>query len=100
VRTNLRLFTRQFVNHIVDSLQDAISNPEWRATAIEDARDGWSLLNRRLTRDDVPQELQAICARLALLFEFIRFPAQDDECIQETLRTLVKGIEEIYPSTP
>jgi hypothetical protein len=74
VRTDLRLFTREFVNHIVDSLQDAISNPEWRATAIDEAKVGWAQLNRRLARDDVPQELQAICTRLVFLFMVEGFP--------------------------
>jgi hypothetical protein len=106
VRTNLRLFTREFVNHIVDSLQDAISNPEWRATAIEDARDGWAQLNRRLARDDVPQGLQAINARLALLFEFEGFPTceafdpariEENERVEAKLRELIKGIDGIFP---
>ena len=109
MRTNLRSFTRVFVNHIVDRLQDAISIPEWRATAIGDARDGWTQLNRRLARDDVPQGLQAMNARLALLFKFEGFPTckafdpaqiEENKRIEAKLRELIKGIDEIHPPTP
>jgi hypothetical protein len=98
MRTDLRLFTKQFVNHIADSLEEAISNSEWRAVAIEEAKEGWARLNRKLARDDVPQELQEICARFVLLFEFVGFPAPDDERIEERLRELIKAIDEIYPT--
>jgi hypothetical protein len=109
VRTNLSLFTREFVNHIVDSLEDAIKNPEWRATAIDDARDGWVQLNRRLARDGVPQELQVVCARLALLFRTEGFPTceafdpaqiEENKRIEAKLRELILGIDEIHPPTP
>jgi hypothetical protein len=98
-RTDLRLFTEQLVNHIHDSLADAIKLSGWPATEIGDARDGWSLLNRRLARQDVPQELQAICARLALLFESIGFPHRDDEHAEEKLKDLIAGIEGICPAS-
>jgi hypothetical protein len=101
------LFTKKvFENHIVDSLEDAIKNPEWRATAIDDARDGWVQLNRRLARDDVPQGLQAINARLAVLFKFEGFPTceafdpariEENERVEAKLRELIKGIDEIHP---
>jgi hypothetical protein len=38
VRTDLKTFTRQLVNFVVDSLKEAIDKPEWRATAIEEAK--------------------------------------------------------------
>lgn len=97
-RTDLRLFTEQLVNHIHDSLAEAITNSGWRATEIGDARDGWTLLNRRLARDDVPQDLQQICARLALLFGSVGFPHQDDERIEAKLEDLIAGFEEICPT--
>ena len=95
MRTDLQSFTRQLVNYIIDSLEEAINNPEWRSTAIGEARDGWTVLNRRLARADVPEDLQVICARLALLFQSEGFPDQDDERIEEELRDLIKCIDEI-----
>ncbi|MDE2061400.1 MAG: hypothetical protein KGJ00_03245 [Bradyrhizobium sp.] len=97
MRTDLKTFTRQLVNFVVDSLKEAIDKPEWRATAIEEAKDGWGLLNRGLARHDVPQELQAICARLALLFEFEGFPADESEDVEAKLRSLIEQIDGIYP---
>jgi hypothetical protein len=98
MRTDLRSFTRQFVNATIDSLEQAISNPDWRKTAIGDARQGWAILNRRLAHDDVPQELQAINARLALLFEFEGFPEHDDEHVEARLRELIEEIDKVYPT--
>lgn len=65
--------------------------------ALEEAKDGWGLLNRRLARDDVPQELKAICARLALLFEFEGFPADESKDVEAKLRNLIEQIDGIYP---
>jgi hypothetical protein len=105
----LESFTRQFVNHIVDSLKDAIENPEWRVTAIEDARVGWDLLNRRLARPDVPDELQVLCARLALLFRFVGFPTcetfdpariEENKRVEAELRGVIEEIDKICPTDP
>jgi hypothetical protein len=91
---------------IVDSLEDAIRNPEWRVTAIEEARVGWDLLNRRLARPDVRDELQVLCARLALLFEFVGFPTcetfdpariEENKGVEAQLRGLIEEINKICP---
>ena len=100
VRTNLETFTRQLVNFVVDSLKEALAKPEWRVTAIEEAKDGWRLLNRRLARDDVPQELQVICARLVFLFDSVGFPADESEAVEAKLRNLIEQIDGIYPPSP
>lgn len=93
MRTDLKAFTRQLVNFIADSLKEAITEPEWRAAAIDEAKISWGLLNRRLARKDAPQELQKICARLALLFEFEDFPAVEDEDVETKLRNLIEQID-------
>ena len=68
--------------------------------------DGWAQLNRRLARDDVPQGLQAINARLALLLEFEGFPTceaidparvEENERVEAKLRELIKEIDGIFP---
>ena len=100
MRTDLKMFTRQLVNFVVDSPKEAIDKPEWRATAIEEAKVGWRLLNRRLARDGVPQELQAICARFALLFELEGFPADESENVEAKLRNLIEQIDGNYPPSP
>jgi hypothetical protein len=48
----------------------------------------------------VPQELQAICARFALLFEFEGFPADESENVEAKLRNLIEQIDGIYPPSP
>jgi hypothetical protein len=93
------------VNHIVDSLEDAIINPAWRETAIEEAREGWRRLCRRLARDDVPHELKVISARLGLLFEIQGFPTcgpydptqvEENQCVEANIRGLIEEIDGIY----
>lgn len=104
MRTDLESFTQQMTNHIADSLQDAIKHPDWRIAAIDEAREGWARLNRRLARDDVPPELQLICARLALLFHSTGFPecgsfdpsqAEENQRIDATLRELIERVDAI-----
>lgn len=98
MRTDLKAFTRQLVNFIVDSLKEAIANPEWRAAAIEEAKDGWRLSNRRLVRDDVPQELQVTSARLALLLNSVGFPTDESEDVEARLKNLIEQIDGIKPT--
>jgi len=78
----------------------AFDDPELRKSAVGEAEDGWTLLSRKLGRDEVPLELQAMGVKIALVldgkFSYLGAfdPTQPEEnaLVEDRLRKILEAL--------